>query len=350
MRKARTYTILTALLATALAVWTATLWLRTPSEEERGLERVDYGLREGKRLVQLRDRMGHTTLVVEDARGQRLFSIPVRNCVLADRFHGGRLAFRMKETGQTGYIDTLGTAYLTSTDTLAQQATEGRNMAQVEAQETPRAQPAQAGQKPADSKTEARRQSLIAQADLRRMAKSNPFYAEAAKVVQGHLEEQDSTSRHRILDYCEHFRTAYTRRDLPFLRQVFSDRALIIVGSVVSSAAQQDGAQGADMVRYSVRTKEEYLERLERVFQANRKINVQFSDFCILRHPTMDGIYGVQLRQRYQSDRYSDDGYLFLLWDFRKPDRPLIHVRTWQPETDVRNGAELIDLSHFNLQ
>ncbi|HBC28080.1 MAG TPA: hypothetical protein DC006_00005, partial [Prevotellaceae bacterium] len=177
-----------------------------------------------------------------------------------------------------------------------------------------------------------------------------PFYAEAAKVVQGHLEEQDSTSRHRILDYCEHFRTAYTRRDLPFLRQVFSDRALIIVGSVVSSAAQQDGAQGADMVRYSVRTKEEYLERLERVFQANRKINVLFSDFSILRHPTMDGIYGVQLRQRYQSDRYSDDGYLFLLWDFRKPGRPLIHVRTWQPETDVRNGAELIDLSHFNLQ
>lgn len=350
MRKTRIYTILTALVATALAVWTATLWLHTPSAKERGLERVDYGLQEGKRLVQLRDRMGHTTLAVEDAQGNPLFSIPVRNCVLADRFHNGRLAFRMKETGQAGYIDTLGTAYLTSTDTLVQQATEGRNMAQVEAQETPEAQPAQAGQKPADSKTEARPQSLIAQADLRHMAKSNPFYAEAAKVVQGHLEEQDSASRHQILDYCEHFRTAYTRRDLPFLRQVFSDRALIIVGNVVSNAARQDGAQGADMVKYSMRTKEEYLERLEKVFQANRKIHVQFADFRILRHPTMDGIYGVQLRQHYQSDRYSDDGYLFLLWDFRKPGRPLIHVRTWQPEADVKNGAELIDLSNFNLQ
>ena len=196
---------------------------------------------------------------------------------------------------------------------------------------------------------EARRQSLIAQADLRHMAKSNPFYAEAAKVVQGHLEEKDSASRHKILDYCEHFRTAYTRRDIAFLRQVFSDKALIIVGSVVKSGAQQDGAQSAGMVKYSIRTKEDYLARLEKVFQTNRKINVRFTDFRIMRHPSTDGIYGVQLRQRYQADRYSDDGYLFLLWDFRNPERPLIHVRTWQPETDVREGVELIDLSYINL-
>lgn len=162
MSKTRIYTILMALLATALAAWTAMLWLHAPSAEERGLERVDYGLQEGKRLVQLRDRMGHTTLAVEDAQGHPLFSIPVRNCVLADRFHNGRLAFRMKETGQAGYIDTLGTAYLTSTDTLARQAIEGRNTAQVEPQETPEAQPAQAAQEHAGNGAEARRQSLIA--------------------------------------------------------------------------------------------------------------------------------------------------------------------------------------------
>lgn len=44
-----------------------------------------------------------------------------------------------------------------------------------------------------------------------------------------------------------------------------------------------------------------------------------------MRHPTMDGIYGVSLRQQYKSDRYADDGYLFLLWDFRNESMPLIH-------------------------
>ena len=41
--------------------------------------------------------------------------------------------------------------------------------------------------------------------------------------------------------------------------------------------------------------------------------------------------YVVTLRQRYVSDNYSDDGWLFLSWDFTDPNKPLVHVRTWQP-------------------
>lgn len=339
-----------AALAVALGTWAAVLWAGKPSGADSDMERTAYGVREGKQLVMLRDRQGSTALVVEDASGHTLFSIPVRNCVVADRFQGGRLPFRMKETGQTGYIDTLGTAYLTSPDMQPAQHDEGKTTTQIERQEPSATTAGGSQQEAAKPQATVSRQSIIAQADLRHMAKSSPFYAEAARVLGGKLEEQDSASRRRILDYCEHFRTAYTRRDLPFLRQVFSDRALIIVGSVVRNSAPQSGAQGANMVKYSVRTKEEYLERLEKVFQSNKKIQVHFSDFRIMRHPTQDGIYGVQLRQRYQADRYTDEGYLFLLWDFRTPGRPLIHVRTWQPEADVKGGAELIDLSNFNLQ
>ena len=259
----------------ALAVWAVWLWLLMPMYSGKNLERTAYGVCEGKQLVMLKDCRGNTALNVEDASGNTLFSIPVHDCVLAARFQNGRLPFRMKHTGQTGYIDTLGTAYLTATDTQPDRPDEGKNTAHIDPQQP---QPTAVADKPEQHEKpepEARRQSLIAQADLRHMAKSNPFYAEAAK--------------------------------------------------------------------------EDYLARLEKVFQTNRKINVRFTDFRIMRHPSTDGIYGVQLRQRYQADRYSDDGYLFLLWDFRNPERPLIHVRTWQPETDVREGVELIDLSYFNL-
>ena len=40
----------------------------------------------------------------------------------------------------------------------------------------------------------------------------------------------------------------------------------------------------------------------------------------------------MRLHQLYSSSTYSDDGYLFLLWDFRDEENPKIHVRTWQPK------------------
>lgn len=188
-------------------------------------------------------------------------------------------------------------------------------------------------------------------ADISSFGYDNPFRMEAQKVLSGKLEETDSISRHRILSYCEHLRTSYTTRDIDFIRQVFSENALIIVGHTVKTGHQEASASGNKKVSYSIRSKKEYIKRLERIFDTNKKIDVGFSDFKILRHPTMKGIYGVTLRQKYSCDQYSDDGYLFLLWDFRDPSMPLIHVRTWQPSLEIINGAEdVIEIGDFNLE
>lgn len=186
--------------------------------------------------------------------------------------------------------------------------------------------------------------------DIASMAKGHPFYSEAAKVLSGKLEEKDAGNRRMILDYCERLRTSYTTKDIGFLRQVFSDEALIIVGNVVKTVAGSGGVTGDERVTYTLRTKHEYLERLEKVFAANKKIDINFSDFRIMRHPTREGIYGVTLRQRYTSDRYADEGYLFLLWDFREEERPTIHVRTWQPAEAVSGEDEVIGINDFNFE
>lgn len=189
-------------------------------------------------------------------------------------------------------------------------------------------------------------------ADIIMMTGSHPFRSEAQKVLSGNLEENDSLSRRKILSYCEHLRTSYTTRDIDFLRQVFSNDALIIVGLVVKTGESSDRTMsGNSKVRYSVRSKQEYLSNLTRIFDSGKDIDVRFSGFRILRHPTMEGIYGVTLRQEYSCGTYSDDGYLFLLWDFRDPSMPLIHVRTWQPARYVgENGDDIIDMSDFNLE
>ena len=192
----------------------------------------------------------------------------------------------------------------------------------------------------------------IFKTDITTMAKDNPFFAEASKVISGKLEEKDADNRRMILNYCEHLRTSYTTKDIDFLRQVFSDQALIIVGHVVKTADNNSaaGIEGDEKVTFSLKTKKEYLERLEMVFAANKKIDVKFTDFRIMRHPTMEGIYGVSMEQEYTSDRYSDDGYLFILWDFRNESMPLIHVRTWQPAASVNGEKEIIGIRDFYLE
>ena len=158
-------------------------------------------------------------------------------------------------------------------------------------------------------------------ADVRHMTGSHPFSMEARKVLSGALQETDSMSRHRILSYCEHLRT--------------SDAA---------------SPKGTPKTAYSIRSKREYLERLAKIFDSGKEIDLNFSGFRIMRHPTMEGIYGVTLRQQYACGGYADDGWLFLLWDFRNPSMPLIHVRTWQPANSLSGEDDIIDMSDFNLE
>ena len=105
---------------------------------------------------------------------------------------------------------------------------------------------------------------------------------------------------------------------------------------------------------FSIYDSDDQKTLMKQVFKANRSIDVKFSDFHIMRHPTVKGIYGVSLRQKYRSNIYADDGYLFLLWDFRDETAPKIHVRTWQPRMQADHTPlpenEIFNINNFNLQ
>jgi len=79
-------------------------------------------------------------------------------------------------------------------------------------------------------------------------------------------------------------------------------------------------------------------------------IKVNFDDVVIVEHPTIKSIYGVTVHQRWNTARYSDEGYVFMVWDFRSPDEPQIHVRTWQPDyVDKEHGQKLNANDVFTL-
>lgn len=346
-----------SLLVLLLGVWAAALWLSPFNAYNGNSKENRYGVNEGLELVEQENAQEGKRYMVEDEDGKELFVIPLRGCLLDTRYRNGQLRFREKNTKREGYIDRQGRIFLNENAGEYKPAEDRKDFANLTGEKKGLADRPSAGGTGstgtagfAASVQPGRKSSALSQVNLKTMAQSNPFYKEASKIMQGKLAETDARRRRTILNYCEHFRTAYTTKDIDFLRQVFSDKALIIVGNVVKSIANDDKCQAESRVTFAIHSKRDYLARLSKVFAANQKIDVRFSGFRILRHPTMDGIYGVTLRQQYKSDRYSDDGYLFLLWDFRDKSMPLIHVRTWQPAATVHSGDDVINIQDFNLE
>ncbi|MDE7413651.1 MAG: hypothetical protein K2N05_07705 [Muribaculaceae bacterium] len=149
---------------------------------------------------------------------------------------------------------------------------------------------------------------------------------------------EDTRRRMEILKWVEDFRCYYNEKNLSSLEKIFSDDALIITGSVVTRRKQHGdyGSALEQSIKYVKQTKEEYIEKLRtKIFKPNNKINVTFDHITVMRHKTKDYIFGVTLHQVWKNNNYKDDGWLFLLWDFKNPDEPQIHVRTWQPEDVV---------------
>jgi hypothetical protein len=162
---------------------------------------------------------------------------------------------------------------------------------------------------------------------------------------------KDVARRQVIIDFVENFRTSYNRKDLKYLQQVYSDNALIITGRVVKTVNTPETAMkylSQEKIKYITQTKKEYLDKLAMVFKATKFLNVDFSDIEIAQHPKYPDIYGVTLKQGWRTDRYSDDGYLFLMIDFKDELNPLIQVRTWQP-TKFPSGKPLPRDQVFHL-
>ena len=111
--------------------------------------------------------------------------------------------------------------------------------------------------------------------------------------------------------------------------------------------SQADGVsqQVKEKAVYRKQNKHQYINNLRALFQSNEYINVDFSDIELMRHGSNPNFYGVKLRQKWASQRYSgrqysDDGYVFLLWDFTEEGNPKIHVRTWTPKRPGQKGDD----------
>lgn len=165
------------------------------------------------------------------------------------------------------------------------------------------------------------------------------------KIMGEGITVTDVAQRLEILKWVEDFKSYYNERDINALKKIYSDDALIITGSVIMQRKMGDFAlQLESNVKYTVQSKAQYISNLMNLFRTVKYINVSFEQISVAKHNAKPNIYGVTLRQKWNTDRYSDDGWLFLLWDFSEKDNPQIYVRTWQPnQAVVKDGVFELD-------
>lgn len=179
-------------------------------------------------------------------------------------------------------------------------------------------------------------------------------------VIIANIPEEDLARRQVILDFIETFRTAYNRKDINYLNQVYSNDALIITGKVLKKDNRKKDQQslmnslGSVQVEYQVQNKQQYIEKLKRTFKRNSYINIKFEEVSVMKHSKHPNIYGVTLKQYWNSSTYSDIGWLFLMINFEDALNPSIEVRTWQPNeyddgSRERRRDEVFSLDNFNI-
>lgn len=146
-------------------------------------------------------------------------------------------------------------------------------------------------------------------------------------------------TREQLMEFMENYKTAYCLKRLDYIRDIFADDAVIIVGNVVKRQAsrlpneQNITSKGTDLIRYNRYTKDAYLDNLKKSFARNEFINIRFSNNEVqwLEKYKDRKLFGIQIGQEYNSSHYADKGYLFLLIDMTDENSPQINIRTWQP-------------------
>lgn len=155
------------------------------------------------------------------------------------------------------------------------------------------------------------------------------------RTVHDILSKSKWDDRHKmvLIQFLESYKTAFALKDINYLSSIFSEDALIITGRVVKKVAVENQiALQSQYVEYNRQSKEEYMNNLRRSFASKEYINLKFSNADIGSYRADSGLFGIQLKQDYYSSNYGDTGYLYLYVDLRDSDRPIIHIRTWQPE------------------
>lgn len=174
-------------------------------------------------------------------------------------------------------------------------------------------------------------------------------------------DAKDKERRAFIKEFLTYYQEAYEKENIVFIESFFSTNALIITETKQLSKCGAELAPKTTKKRpykLIVEDKKTYIKRLKEIFEKNKKIKLSIPDdsLFIHRHSKYGEIYGVSFLQMWtdshNGSNIEDDmlGYVFLMIDFKNDEkRPTIHVRTWQPQSNIKKRTDKYNLMDFKI-
>lgn len=168
-----------------------------------------------------------------------------------------------------------------------------------------------------------------------------PFNTHALSTIELTDDSIDTNNRMVIRNYIEKAVVAHSKRSKKYLAEFWS------------ASIPETSQIGCDKWRcgFNMPHKRTYWDlTLRNAFKKDKYIKLSPKETSIVLHPQIKWIYGVTLHLEIKGKQYSDEGYMFMVWDFRNSETPQILIRTWQPEfVDKAKGQRLTPNDVFTL-
>lgn len=184
--------------------------------------------------------------------------------------------------------------------------------------------------------------------------------------AQETAEQKDAKRRAFIDDFLATYEAAYEKKDSVYIKNFFSDDALIITetkklkptGSkeLIPSTRKVSVSGKIRPYQTIVENRQEYIKRLKGIFDSNTSIRLSIAKKPYRQHAKYPEIYGVNFSQIWKDQNGGDNlesqmpGFVFLMIDFKHSETtPTIHVRTWQPKDNIEKEQDKYFLRDFMI-
>lgn len=178
--------------------------------------------------------------------------------------------------------------------------------------------------------------------------------------AQETAEQKDARRRAFIDDFLATYEAAYEKEEIEYIKNFFSDDALIITETrklkPTGSKETIPSTRKTRPYQTVVENRVEYIDRLQRIFDANISIKLNIAGKRIRQHAKYPEIYGVNFTQIWKDQNGGDNlenqmpGFVFLMIDFKHGEQtPVIHVRTWQPKDNIEKEQDKYFLRDFMI-
>lgn len=172
-------------------------------------------------------------------------------------------------------------------------------------------------------------------------------------------DPKDEQRRLFIEDFLDTYKAAYEKKEIEYISDFFSTDALIITETkqlIKNGAEIAPRSTKKRPYKLIVEDKKEYIERLKQIFEQEIKIKLSVAGKRVVQHSLYPEIYGVSFLQMWTDQNGTDNleskmpGYIFLMIDFKENEnQPIIHVRTWQPQDNIKSPKDKYNLMDFRV-